>query len=830
MIRDRISQNKIDQLIERLDHLERVVREQTTRLHTIEQRFGVQPAEPQSAEHTLRQAATTEEDRTAEIETTTSLPEALTHDRTAKPQTPSAPSSVEHLSTSNTVDGSAPRLSSPISELPHTSILTGARQARQATSRPSPENFQAKYGRAWGDLEMRIGGNWLSRIGIVALVLGVGFFLKYAFDNQWVGPRGRISLGVLSGISVLIAGERLGARGYRTYAHSLSGGGILILYLSIYATYAFYELIGHAPAFLLMAAVTGIAVLLAARYTALAVAVLGLIGGFLTPVLLSTGTDNQAGLFSYIAVLDAGVLALAYYKQWRSLNYMAFTATTLMFAAWMLAWYGPGKLWLTLFFLTLFFLLFSLLGVLHNVLMRRPARWLDVSLIAANASLYFGTSYSLLEAAGYGSFLGSFAVLMSGFYLLLFYAAWGRHREDQLLVLAYLNAGLIFFTLAIAIQLDQHWVTIGWALEGAALVWTGLRTKTFAPRRAALLVFAVAVLHWFSVDADAITYGPGDGFVPLLNSRAVSGVVLVGALAAAGWLYWRFGAEDGKRIQFTTVYLLAANAMMLTLLSMDTVDYFEQAKQMVRAAAELPRNDSSNLHELNRLENAKQLALSTLWMLYAAAGLTFGVMRKLKTLRTPALVLLGATVLKVLAFDAAYRATVQQTLIFNRTFAVFALLTLVLAWSVRIYARREGIDEEERSRIVPIMVVVANLVAVVGLSVEASGYFGAQTNARRLAGEPARDLALAQQLSLSVIWAAYGGGLLVTGIMRHSRLLRMMALLLLGVTIIKVFLFDLAELDRFYRIVSFIVLGLVLLAVSFLYQQRERRTSEADSK
>lgn len=823
MAREGAPQDRIDQLIERLDRLEGVVREQTTRLHTIEQRLGVQPAESQSAERAQRQAAVAEEQRrTTEVNATTPPP-----DRAAKPQPQVLPSSVTNLSTPNSPPAGAPNSSSSTSELPPPVAPAAAGRAPRATSRTASDSFQAKHGRAWGDIETRIGGNWLSRIGIVAIVLGIGFFLKYAFDNQWIGPGGRVSLGVFSGIGVLIAGERLRARGYRNYAHSFSGGGILILYLSIYAAFAFYQLIGQVPAFLLMAATTGLAVLLAARYTALSVAMLGLIGGFLTPVLLSTGTDNQAGLFGYIAVLDAGVLALAYYKRWGSLNYAAFAATSLMFAAWMLEWYAPEKLWLTLFFLTLFFLLFSLLGVLHNILMKRRAAWLDISLIAINAALYFGTSYSLLEAAGYGFTLGSFAVLMSGFYLLLFYVAWVRHREDQLLVLAYLNAGLIFFTLALAIQLDQHWVTIGWALEGAALVWMGLRTKTVAPRRAALLIFAVAVMHWFGVDARAVTYGPGNGFVPLLNSRAVSGAVLTAALTAAGWLYWRFGGEDKERGQFITVYLLAANAMALTLLSVDTIDYFEQAKEMARLSG-LGDAAAGNSGELNRLEHAKQLALSTLWMLYAAAGLTFGIVRELKTLRIAALVLLGATVFKVLAFDAVRRATIEQTLIFNRTFAVFALLTLVLAWGIRLYARAEGIDGEEQSRLVPIMVVVANLVAVVGLSVEASGYFGGQTNARLLAGDAGRDVRLAQQLSLSVIWAAYGGGLLCTGVVRHSRLLRMMALLLLGVTIIKVFLFDLAELDRFYRIVSFIVLGVVLLAVSFLYQQRERRTSETE--
>src|SRR6185312_1948052 len=131
--------------------------------------------------------------------------------------------------------------------------------------------------------------------------------------------------------------------------------GLAILYLAIwFASQNRYNLIPQMLAFILMAGVTATGSLLAARYDALPIAVLALIGGFLTPILLSTGVDDETGLFGYIALLDAGVLALAYSKQWRSLNYLSFIATILMFVAWMEKWYGPEKLWTTIFFLTLF--------------------------------------------------------------------------------------------------------------------------------------------------------------------------------------------------------------------------------------------------------------------------------------------------------------------------------------------------------------------------------------------------------------------------------------------------------------------------------------------
>lgn len=525
------------------------------------------------------------------------------------------------------------------------------------------------------DLETRIGGKWFNWIGIIALCFGVAFILKSVFDNNLIGITGRILLGGAGGVALLVGAERLRARGYATYSYGLTGGGILILYLSIYAAFGFYGLITQTPAFLLMVLVTTTAVLLAARNNAQTIAILGLIGGFLTPILLSTGTDNEIGLFTYIALLDAGVLALAYFKSWRSLNHMAFMATVLMFFGWYLAWYPagyvPSKLWLTCFFLTVFFLLFVTLAVFHNLLPQRRANWFDLSLVIAMASFYFGTIYELLDDAGYHDILGSFAVLMSAFYALLFYAAHKLHRPERLLRLAYLNAAIIFFTLAIAIQLNQNWITIGWALEGLTLTYIGLRTEMRAARFAALAVFFVAVARWLGFDLYDVSHRAMT-LTPFINRRVVSCAILVASLFLAAWLHQKAITErtDEKDTAddeiFPAVLFIAAHALILT------------------------------------------------------------------------------------------------------------------AVSVEVYDRMRGSF-------------------------------------------------LAQQLSLSLIWTIYGGALLVVGLVRQNKLLRGMALALLGLTILKVFLLDLSSLDNIYRIISFIVLAAILLVVSFLYQQRQRKEDRVEN-
>ncbi|MDQ1611526.1 MAG: hypothetical protein QOG00_1457 [Pyrinomonadaceae bacterium] len=664
------------------------------------------------------------------------------------------------------------------------------------------------------DLEQMIGGSLFNWLGIIAVSLTVGFFLKYAFDNDWIGERGQVLLGAVVGVGILAAAERLRARGYRSYAYVLSGGGILILYLTVYAARVFYELVGVVPAFLLMIAVTTTAVLLAARYHAYAIAVLGLIGGFMTPALLSTGVDNQIGLFGYIALLNSGVLALAYFKRWRSLNHMAFVATVVTFGSWYVVHYEDWKLWRTLFFLTLFFLMFNALGVVYNVIKQRPARWFDISLIISNATLFFAASYALLEASHH-SLLGSYALVLSAFYVILFYFTYQRNRADKLLALSYVGAAVTFFTIAAAIQLDQQWVTIAWAMEALMLTWIGLRSDADAPRYIALPVFAFALLRWFTVDVFEFAYREGDGFVPLVNRRAVSAAALVAALGGAVWLYRRAGERVARdeRETIGAVLILAANVLALTLLTVDANDYFK---------ARLFAVGMEDYDVYRAVENARQFTLSVLWAFYALATLVVGVKRNLTVLRFAALAWLVVTGVKIIALDAGFYNAAWHLPLVNQTFAAFVAFIAALWYAGRLYTRADKIDERERHAVLTALVVAANLYAIAALSLEATGYFEKLIRAGALAERDTRDLRLAQGLSLSLVWTLYGGAMLLYGHRRANRLLRIMALLLLTATALKVFFLDLAVLEKFYRIVSFLVLGAILLAVSFLYQQKQR--------
>ncbi len=792
---EQTSREMLEQLAARLEHLERVMQAQTARLYAIELRVGLE----RPARRPLYESLTDEREESRPV----APGDAPRHVPRPEGETQTRPET-----------GRRPDFGYGAGAGQHT--RAEAKPAATATAKPR-------------DLESLIGGSVFSWLGILAAVFAVAFALKYAFDKDWISPTVRVALGALVGAGLLVVGERLRRRGLRPYAYVLSGGGVLILYLSVYAAYDFYQLLAQPVAFLLMTAVTAIAVLLSVRLNALPVAVLALVGGFLTPVLLSTGQDNQVALFTYVSLLDAGVLAVAYFKRWRVLDFLSFAATTLMSLGWAIRYYDNGKLWTTLFFFSLFFVVYSLLSFFHNVLPRRRSRWFDVSLLVSNATLYFGFCYAMWTNAGYlDAAPATHALLVALFFAALFYFGRERSPEDRLLTHAYVGAAVTFLTAAVAIQLELQWVTIVWAVEGLMLTWAGLRAGEPAARRAAIAVFAVALLHWLGFDAQQYAFSPetlaegGNHFVPLLNARALSCLALVSALAGAGWLYrgqagadeggGRGAAGEGERSAAIGLYTLAANGLALTLLTLDFSDYFGRQKALSEGLAR------------ERAESARQFALTALWSIWGAGLVAYGAWRAQRAARYAGLVLLVLATLKAVVVDLMFYAAVWHAPLLNHTFLAFALLVAAYASAVRLYARGGVWWSDEERWVVPVLVVVANVLALVALSAEAVGYFESR---RVLGGDAAgqRDVELSKQLSLSVVWALYGAGLLLVGRVRRSRLLRLMALALLGLTTLKVFLLDLSALDRAYRIISFIVLGAILLAVSYLYQKSQQRAA-----
>ena len=535
-----------------------------------------------------------------------------------------------------------------------------------------------------GNLEERIGGNWLNRIGVFAIIVGVGFFLKYAFESDWIGPRERLAAGLVTGIALLFAGDRFNARGWRSYAQGLVGGGIGILYLSIYAAFGFYDLIAQPMAFVCMAFVTTTAVWLAVRQDALGIAMLGALGGFLTPVILSANRDNQAGLFTYLLVLDLGVLAVGWFKAWRSLDYLAFVATSLVSVAWIDEWYEPAKFGPTLFFLTVIFAIFAMVPVVHNLLRNRATSWMDFSLICANGLFYFITCYGLMERR---PLRGLFPTLLSLSYFGLGVIAWKR-RSDRMLLGTLLGMAAFFLTLVIPIQFERQWVTVLLALEGVALLYVGLAANERLVRFGAAVVFAVAVIHWMAVEVSEAndTIIGGGQFNLLFNQRAFGCSVMIGVLALAAWLlrHRRTEAPQDERRVAAIVCVLAAHVLALLALSLEAHSFYQ-----VRIRLIVPDN-TEQIGLRTNLEFGGQLVLSMIWGVYAAFLMVLGIWRSRREQRLLALSLLMLTVAKVFLIDLASLQRVYRI----TSFLVLGVILLLVSYLYQRSQRRRMVSQD----------------------------------------------------------------------------------------------------------------------------------------
>jgi uncharacterized membrane protein len=403
-------------------------------------------------------------------------------------------------------------------------------------------------------VEWLLGGNTVVRVGVVVLFFGVAFLLKYAYEHTHVPLELRLIGVALGAVVLLIFGWRL--RHTRPgYALSLQGGGVGLLYLTIFAAFRLYSLLPPGPAFVLLIAVAAFSAALAVLQDSLALAAVGVAGGFLAPILASTGQGSHVMLFSYYLVLNLGILAIAFYKSWRLLNLLGFAFTFLIGTFWGVTRYQPEQFDSTEPFLIAFFLLYLAVPVLYA---RRQAfsllHYVDGTLVFGVPLVAFGLQTALVRPYEFGAAWSAFG--LAALYLLVASAMWRRAGEQlRLLTESFLALGVGFGTLAIPLAFDGRITSAAWALEGAAIVWVSARqSRKLGLAFGLALQFAAGVAFLFDVEKG---YGP----VPVLNGFYLGCLfVALGGLFCSAYLYRRRAAEPSQE-RFVGVALLAWGAV-----------------------------------------------------------------------------------------------------------------------------------------------------------------------------------------------------------------------------------------------------------------------------
>jgi uncharacterized membrane protein len=360
----------------------------------------------------------------------------------------------------------------------------------------------------WGWI---MGGNTLVRVGVVILFFGIAFLLKYAYEHTHVPIELRLTGVAVIALVLLVIGWRLRLK-RPGYALALQGGGVGVLYLTVFAAFRLYQVLPPEAALVLLFLIASLSAALAVMQDAQSLAALGASGGFLAPILASTGTGSHVMLFSYYVILNVGLVGIAWYKAWRPLNLLGFLFTFGIGTVWGARFYRPELFATTEPFLVIFFLFYLAIPILFA---RRRAtelkNYVDGTLVFGTPLVAFGLQTQLVRNMEYGAAWS--AVALSFVYLSLARWLYTRHREElRMLVEAFLALGVVFGTLAIPLALDGRWTSAVWALEGAAVLWAGMRQDRWLARAFGLfLQLAAGVAFLTTVDQQP-------GAVPVFNS------------------------------------------------------------------------------------------------------------------------------------------------------------------------------------------------------------------------------------------------------------------------------------------------------------------------
>jgi uncharacterized membrane protein len=525
------------------------------------------------------------------------------------------------------------------------------------------------------DLETILGEQWMLYAGLLVLLLGVAFFLKYALEQAWITPAARCAIGALAGVALIPAGLRIAGRGYDRYGHLVTGAGIVILYLTTYSALNLYALITPATAAGVMVLVTVIGAALAHQRHSLPLALLAVLGGYATPLLVGGTRDAQITLFSYLALLTAATIYLARSRRWPQLSTTAYVMTVLVVVMWADRFYSPDKHLRTELFLTLYCAMFvrALVGT------RRADAPFLLALLTTAPVLYYAASLNILWNFRLELFV--YLILFSGAAL----AFSVGFKRDGLRLAAWAAAALPFL-----VRIEHTGLEWSLAMLATAAAITGMHLAAQVQRlgrRIPVVWSDVLLLH-------------GNGMFACL-----AGYMILEHqwLAGAPWTAWALGAAFAALAWSMRGFNLEAalhwTALALALLASGVAIRFDGPWVIIATAAE-------------------------------GAGIAWIGLRAGRTwFRTLGLVAIGFACIQWLALATTAPPTSLSLLVNGRTGS--GAFIIALLYALAFWHRRAGV---EANRLFSPLIVAAQILSVTVFSLEASAFWEVRTLSRFDAG------------------------------------------------------------------------------------------------
>lgn len=660
------------------------------------------------------------------------------------------------------------------------------------------------------DLEKFIGENLINKIGIAILVLGLGFLMRYAIGKNYINEVGRVLIGVGAGATLMYIAHRLRTK-LRAFSSVLLAGGLSVLYFTITIAYQQYELFTQPQAFAIMVVITALAVVFSVAYDRRELAVIALIGGFAAPFMVSKGDGNFKVLFTYLLILDAGMLVLALIKRWNIVHLVAYGLTLIVFGAWAAGPYTglEPRPWSWGFvFATCFHLVFFAMAVVYNLRHRLQFRPLEFGLLVSNTAGYYAAGMHFLSDAelyAHPKWTGLFTAALGLFHAVFAFVFYRRQQVPRNLVLLLIGLALTLCTLAVPVQLEGYTITLFWAAEAVLLVWFAQRAGLPLVQRGAVIVALLGLISLL-MDIDAFYNFLRPELPPLVNAGWITGMVVVASMVALWWLWKRQDAR-GDELAMRIVPGVGLKPFATTALVIAIgLGYLLNLLELRNQSAKLLSNDGV------------RMATMVFTLLYAL-GVDFFTRKEAVFVRRVVFALAALVlVVYVTGFYQASRTSLEEMLLGSaRGFGIhYAALACCVVLVVRTaLLARTVVPRPSQGWSIYLWAMCAYLVVLASQELD---HLMVLVN-----HEPGQSmmtaLRKARRAGYPILWGVGSFLFMWYGMRNKLKTVRIIALVLFGITLVKLFMFDLRGISEGGKVAAFICLGILLLVVSFMYNK-----------
>lgn len=667
----------------------------------------------------------------------------------------------------------------------------------------SPKPLFAPSSKPGTDLEKFIGENLLSKIGITVLVLGISFFVKYAIDQNWINETGRVIIGLIAGGILIGIAHRI-RNSYRSFSSVLMGGGLTVFYFTIAFAFHQYHLISQTAGFIIMVIITAFAVLLSLYYDRMELAILATIGGFITPFLVSTGQENYTALFIYLCILNSGLMVLAWFKRWPSINIIALCFTTVIYGSWLIK-----KMWFdypvvvpykdALLFGTLFYLQFVTMNIINNIRQKKFFNAFDFIVVLSINFLFYLAAMFILSYWDNGNYNGLFTALLGIFNLFLVLVFKQKKTIDPNFLSLLTGIAITFISLTAPVQFKGNHVALFWAAETVILFWLFQKIRTIQLKIASLIV---AVLMLVSIGATWMqVYFSNHTLIPILLNKGFSTTI---AVAASLFIYYKLMYKEAdtfylKNLRNQSARDLLLGAFVITLYLSGALEIYYQF------------NTRNNIESLFIVYLQLYTFLFAIIVLFSFKRSTvFPIFKFLFTI-----LCIGLYVININTNHDISLSLLQKNN--GSLFIAHWISAVLLGWlliDLVIYFRKT--EDKNWSFHLNSFTWMSGISFILLLSVEIY-QVNLWLNYQKVDWSWWENLYY--KAGLSILWSICSFIMMWLGMQYKFRPLRIISLSLFTLTLVKLFTYDIRNIPAGGKITAFILLGVLLLTVSFMYQR-----------